>query len=411
MNTSPFHARNLVIFGAIIAVVALITLAITFAAVGTNSFEAEQASISGSAAVQADPDASDGSFVSFAEQVSTEPVPYDIELVTGNFVVPWSIVFPSADRWLVSERKGTIQLVENGQRAATPYYTFTDVSTVAEEGLMGMVLDPDYASNKTVYACYARGSGAGITDRVVKFTDAGTTATNVETIIDNIPAARFHAGCRLGFGPDGKLYITTGDAFNAFLAQEQSSLAGKILRINKDGSIPADNPFSGSPIWTLGHRNPQGIAWHPPTGTLFATEHGEIGGDEVNIITPGSNYGWPNYSHSNTGEPDFSGPLLEYTPSVAPAGAMFYSGTALPQFRNNFFFANLAGQGIRRVIVDNNDPSQVLSDERMPDVNVNRIRDVAEGPDGAIYFMTSNLDGRAAALPNHDAIYRIAPSN
>ncbi|HUC20224.1 MAG TPA: PQQ-dependent sugar dehydrogenase, partial [Candidatus Polarisedimenticolaceae bacterium] len=225
-------------------------------------------------------------------------VAYAVTPVVESLRVPWSIVFPSKDRWLVSERSGALRIVEAGKLVATPLTTF-NVSDQGEEGLMGLALDPNYRTNKLVYACYAHTAGSGLADRVVRFEDRGTTAGPQTILIDNIPAATNHAGCRLSFGPaDKKLYITTGDATNKAIAQNLSSLGGKILRINPDGSVPSDNPFAQSPVWTLGHRNPQGLAWQPGTNQLFATEHGPSGfdgpggGDEVNIIKKGANYGY-----------------------------------------------------------------------------------------------------------------------
>ena len=344
----------------------------------------------------------------------SQVVPYSVERVVTGLEVPWSLVFTSNDRWLVSERKGTIRVVEDGVLQAVPLITFEGVSTQSEEGLMGLALDPDYAENKLVYACYAAIEGDGLADRIVRFEDMGDSTTQPQVILDDIPAARFHAGCRLGFGPDGKLYITTGDATDKDIAQDIDSLGGKILRVNSDGSIPDDNPFEDSAIWSLGHRNPQGIAWQPGTDQLFATEHGPsgndgpAGGDEVNIIEKGANYGWPIVSHEETDE-QFVSPLLVFTPAVAPSGATFYSGSALPQFTGDLFFTGLRGEALVRVVFSTSDPSKVAQFEKLPDVNVGRIRDVVEGPGEAIYFMTSNRDGRGDVRDGDDAIYRIVP--
>lgn len=343
-------------------------------------------------------------------------VAYSVTPVVQNLKVPWSIVFTSKDRWLVSERAGSVRVVENGKLAAQPLTTF-NASSKSEEGLMGLALDPDYATNKLVYACYAYASGGRLVDRVVKFEDRGASAGSPTTVIDGIPAAVNHAGCRLGFGPsDKKLYITTGDATNKANAQNQSSLAGKILRINSDGSIPSDNPFAGSAIWTLGHRNSQGLAWQPGTNQLYATEHGPTaggdavvgGGDELNRIVKGSNYGWPIVSHDKT-DPRFVAPLFTATPAIAPAGATFYTGNLLPQFKNNLLLAGLKGEGVYRVIFDANDPMKMMSYGKISDITVGRIRDIQQGPDGALYIMTSNTDGRGTARTGDDAIYRIAP--
>jgi glucose/arabinose dehydrogenase len=212
---------------------------------------------------------------------------------------------------------------------------------------------------------------------VVRFIDEGTLLNGETIIFDNIPAARFHAGCRIRFGPDKMLYITTGDAGERKLAQDLKSLHGKILRISPDGTIPADNPFPNSPVWSYGHRNPQGIDWFPGTGILWETEHGPSGfdgpggGDEVN-----------------------------------PASGVFIKSDKIPGFKNNFLFGCLRGNGIIRVIVDENDNAKVKSYEKFA-VNYGRIRDITEGPDGFIYFSTSNRDGRGNVREGDDKIYRI----
>lgn len=346
------------------------------------------------------------------DQEPIEPVPYKVERLITGLEVPWSIVFPTNERWLISERGGQVRIVQDGKLRVTPLITFGEVSSADEEGLMGLAVDPSYSTNKLIYACFATAADDGLINKVVRFEDQGNVTSQPQTILDNIPAARFHAGCRLGFGPDGMLYITTGDATDPDIAQDQTSLGGKILRINADGSIPDDNPDPNSPIWSLGHRNPQGLDWHPVTGELFATEHGPSGndgpngGDEVNIIEKGQNYGWPIVSHEET-DARFTSPLLVFTPAVAPSGATFYGGNQLPQFKGDFFFAALKGEGIIHVDLDDDDSSKVAMYEKLPGINVGRIRDVVEGRDGAIYFLTSNRDGRGQPAEDDDAVYRI----
>ena len=342
-------------------------------------------------------------------------VPYQVKEVTTGLNVPWDMVFTSGNRILVSERSGTIRVIEQGKLVAEPLLRITEVSNVSEEGLMGLALDPDYTTNKLVYACYAYATRDGLRDRVIKFEDRDNATGPIMTVIDNIPAAQYHAGCRLSFGPqDKKLYITTGDATDKNIAQQLSSLGGKILRVNSDGSIPSDNPFSGSPVWSLGHRNPQGTAWQPETNQLFSTEHGPsgfdgaAGGDEVNIITKGGNYGWPVVSHQRT-DTRFISPLLVFTPAVAPSGATFYSSDVLPQFKGDLFFTGLRGEGLYRIELTGSERNQVARYEKLSDVNYGRLRDVAAGPDGSIYFVTSNRDGRGQPRAGDDKLLRISP--
>lgn len=186
------------------------------------------------------------------------------------------------------------------------------------------------------------------------------------------------------------------------------------MRLNADGSIPSDNQFANSYVYSLGHRNSQGIDWYPGTNQLFSTEHGPSGfdgppgGDEFNIIYPGKNYGWPEVSHEET-DPKYIDPLIVFTPAEAPASGMFYSGTTFPQFTNNFFYGALRGEGIIRIQLDPDDITQVISYEKLDIGDLGRIREVAEGPDGFIYFSTSNTDGRGNPRPTNDTIYRIVP--
>lgn len=341
-------------------------------------------------------------------------VAYEIKELVGGLNVPWSIAFTSKDRLLVAERNGSVRVVESDQLKPQPLISFAEVSSKAEEGLMGLTADPNYTQNKYIYACLAYDTTKGLQDKVVRFKDNGDSANEITTIIEGIPAAQYHAGCKLKFGPDGKLYITTGDATNKQIAQDLNSLGGKILRINPDGSIPADNPFNNSPVWSYGHRNPQGICWQPNTNQLFSVEHGPSGfdgpggGDEVNIIYKGANYGWPLVSHEGKKDGTIA-PLLVFTPAVAPSACSFYGSDNLPQFKGDLFFAGLKGEGLWRVRFNGNNPSEVASFEKMNDINMGRLREVIEGPDGNLYFTTSNHDGRGKIQPGDDKIMVIKP--
>lgn len=342
-------------------------------------------------------------------------VRFRVETVAANLEVPWSIVFTPDNRILFTERPGRIRVIEQGKLKPEPLATISDVEASGESGLMGLTLHPQFATNQMLYIAYAY-SGGGQRVRVDRYRESGGQLIDRKLIIEEIPAARYHAGTRMRFGPDGKLYITTGDAGRRELAGQLGSLAGKTLRLNDDGTVPPDNPFvnregARPEVWSYGHRNAQGLDWQPATGLQFQTEHGPSGfdgpggGDEINIVERGKNYGWPVVHHeeSRTG---MESPLLVYTPAVAPASGMFYSGSAFPELRGNFLFGALKGTSIIRVVLDGR---KVLSQERLFEGQYGRIRDVAEGPDGAIYFSTSNRDGRGSPAQADDRILRLVP--
>jgi glucose/arabinose dehydrogenase len=227
----------------------------------------------------------------------------------------------------------------------------------------------------------------------------------------------------LRFGPDGKLYITTGDATKQKRAQDLSSINGKTLRLNDDGSVPADNPFVGKggarpEIWSYGHRNAQGMDFQPVTGLMFQTEHGpslidgvslfkRSGGDEVNLVERGKNYGWDKISHRMT-KTGMETPIVEFSPAVAPASGMFYRGNLFPEFKNNFFFGALKGESIVRLVMDER---RVVSRDNLIEKKYGRIREVAEAPDGSIWFSTSNRDGRGDPANADDRILRLVPAD
>ncbi len=340
---------------------------------------------------------------------------FRVETVVGGLTVPWSIVWAPDGRMIFTERVGRVRVMENGKLRPQPLFTVPDVEPTGESGLMSVVLHPQFATNHWLYLSYAyKGDGQRV--RVARYRETDQGLTDRTVIIENIPAAQFHAGCRLRFGPDGKLYITTGDATQRELAQRLDSLAGKTLRLNDDGSVPSDNPFVGQSnvrpeIWSYGHRNSQGMDWQTGTNLMFQTEHGPSGfdgpggGDEVNIVEKGKNYGWPIIHHRATAL-GMEAPLLEYTPAVAPASGMFYRGTAFRQFTGNFFFGCLRGERIIRVVLDGR---RVVSQENLLENKYGRIRDMAEGPDRDIYFSTSNRDGRGSPASDDDRIMRLVP--
>lgn len=377
-----------------------------------------------------------GSTFTAADDDDKLPLPkktakFKVETVAENLEVPWSIVFDPAGaagggiRMLFTERPGRIRVWENGRLRSEPLFIVADVEQTGETGLMGMTLHPDFAKNRLLYFAYVYDTERGKRVRVVRYRETGETLVDRRVIIEDIRAAKYHAGMRLGFGPaDGKLYITTGDATRQKLAQRLDSLNGKTLRLNPDGSIPADNPFVGRgdgvrpEIWSYGHRNAQGMDWHPETGLMFQTEHGpsfidgvswfkkRTGGDEVNLVERGKNYGWAKISHMMTKQ-GMETPLIEYSPALAPASGMFYDGAAFPAFRHNFFFGALKGRALVRLVIEGR---QITAGERLLEKKYGRIREVAEGPDGYIYFSTSNRDGRGDPAASDDRILRLMPT-
>ncbi|MDD5084311.1 MAG: PQQ-dependent sugar dehydrogenase [Candidatus Moranbacteria bacterium] len=347
-------------------------------------------------------------------EVSEKNPQWRVEEVVGGLDTPWSIVFTSSERMLLTERAGRLREVRDGILKPEPLYVFGEVQEKGEEGLMSLTLSPDYPSDRFVYVSLAYPAEGGLFVKVMRFQDDGTGLRDPVDIIDAIPAAQFHAGCRIAFGPDGKLYVTTGDATDTSLPQDKDSLAGKILRLNPDGSIPADNPFPDSPVWSYGHRNPQGITWQDDTGAMYATEHGPSGfdgpggGDELNHIIQGGNYGWPLVSHTSRLEGTIA-PLLVFTPAEAPAALLSYSGRVFPEWRGNLFFGALKGEGLFHVVLDAENPDKAVRYEKLDIGSLGRIREVMEGPDGFIYFSTSNRDGRGTPATRDDRIMRIRP--
>jgi glucose/arabinose dehydrogenase len=342
------------------------------------------------------------------------PAPEEVRVETfvSNLVVPWAMDFAPDGRLFVSERPGRIRVVRDGVLEASAWATLS-VRAIGEGGLMGLALHPQFEQQPWVYVCYTFDDGGRAQNRISRLREENGSAAQEQILLDRFPGGTLHNGCRLKFGPDGKLYATTGDTFNRSLAQELSSLAGKVLRLNPDGSAPGDNPFGpASLIYSYGHRNSQGIAFHPRSGELFATEHGPSGEvglgdyDEVNVIVAGGNYGWP-FVVGAPGLDEFVDPLLTYPEdAVPPAGLTFYGAELIPQWTGNLFFTSLGAKHLQRVVLGRDD--EVLAIERLFDFG--RLRDVIEGPDGALYVSTSNRDGRGTPAFDDDRILRIVPA-
>lgn len=347
---------------------------------------------------------------------TVDGVQFRVETVATGLEVPWGFAWLPTGEMLVTERPGRVRIVEKGKLRAEPVYVVPDVEPSSESGLMDISLHPSFSVNSFVYLAYSYNND-GKRVKVMRYVLKNGKFTEPKVIIDDIPGAPNHAGMRARFGPDKKLYVTTGDATDWNAAQKLDTLAGKTLRLNDDGTVPQDNPFvktqnARPEIWSYGHRNAQGLAWQPSSGLMFQTEHGPStfegkgsGGDEVNIVERGSNLGWPEIHHTET-RAGMVSPLLEYSPACAPASGTFYNGSQFPIFKGNFFFGCLRGARIIRVILNGR---KVVRQEDLLSGSFGRIREIAEGPDGYIYFSTSNRDGRGTAAKDDDRIMRLVP--
>jgi quinoprotein glucose dehydrogenase len=331
--------------------------------------------------------------------------------------VPWSLVFLSGDRALVSERNGQIRLILDSKLQEKPY-ALIDTAQGGEGGLMGLAVHPGFPQEPFIYAMYTYRKEGRFYNRVTRLKDKGKSGIIDRVILEGIPGGRLHNGGRIAFGRDNMLYIATGETFRSDLSQDLTSLGGKILRITPEGTIPNDNPFDGSPVYSYGHRNPQGISWHPGTGKLFISEHGPSGefghfaNDEINVIKKGGNYGWPEVIGAPHIKP-YIDPIVVWEKTTPPSGITFYQGTRLAHLRGDLFVSTLKSESLIRIRLGK-DGKSVNKIERWFAKDYNngvygRIRDVVEGPDGALYFLTNNTDGRGRPGPGDDRIYRIIP--
>lgn len=315
--------------------------------------------------------------------------------VAGGLVVPWALDFLPDGRLLFTERPGNIRLIKRGARPIL-LQRITKVAAVGEGGLLGLAVHPLFKTKRFLYLYYTYQAGDRLFNRVVRYKFANNFLVEDKVIVDKIPGNVNHNGGRIKFGPDGLLYITTGDALKPGLAQNRHSLAGKILRVKDDGSIPKTNPFPGSPVYSFGHRNPQGLAWDNK-GRLWATEHGSEAHDEVNLIEAGKNYGWP-LIQGGESRPGLQRPVIQSgTKTWAPAGAAF--------LRGSLFFAGLRGQALFSLKI-----AQPKQPKRFFYRRFGRLRDVVVGPDGFLYISTSNRDGRGYPRLGDDRIIKLNPS-
>jgi glucose/arabinose dehydrogenase len=325
---------------------------------------------------------------------STQPV----SVVAENLDVPWSMAFLPDGSIIFTERSGKIRLVDSQKGLLPdPLLTISDVNAQGESGLLGITLHPAFIQNHIVYIYYTYLAGTDMNNCVVSYTIKDSSLTGMKVIIRDIPAGSIHDGGRIKFGPDGCLYITCGDAGNSSNAQDLNSLAGKILRLNDDGSIPSDNPFSNSPVYSYGHRNPEGMAWDS-RGRLWVTEHGSSAHDEINLVEAGKNYGWPVILGDQHGEGMETPVINSGNDTWAPSGAAILN--------DSLFYTGLRGESLFKLSLDN--PS-ISTLKRYFSGTYGRMRDVVEGPDGFIYIFTNNTDGRGSPRDGDDKLLKIDP--
>lgn len=329
---------------------------------------------------------------------SAVDVPLKVETIASNLDFPVSIAFSPDGRLFFNERTtGRIRIIQGGELLPVPFAEIP-IILIGETGLLGLALHPNFLRNPFVYVYHTYHDVSGMPfNRVIRFRDISNRGEDMRIIIDKIPAGGIHNGGQLEFGPDGKLYVSTGETGSRDLAQDLSSLGGKVLRVNPDDSIPDDNPFAGSAVFSLGHRNVFGMAFHPLSGKLYITENGPTSNDEINIVETGKNYGWP-IVLGVANDPRFVDPILTYTPNIAPTEATFYTGDKLPsEFRYNLLFGAWNTGDITRVVLKEPDYRIVVSTEVIFHAP-SGILDIENGPDGYLYFTDSDSIMRLASL-------------
>jgi glucose/arabinose dehydrogenase len=349
-----------------------------------------------------------------SDTYQTEKAKIKVEEVVRGLNSPWSIAFVSANDWLVTERGGKLRRVVNGELLAKPIAGVPKVAARGQGGLLDVALHPDFAENQTVYLSYAGAGANGSGTEVVKAKLVDNTLVDSEVIFVALPkqGGGRHYGSRLVFDKAGYLYISLGDRGNKNISQDTLSHAGSIIRLNDDGTVPQDNPFVGDAavkpeIFSTGHRNVQGMTYDPQTDLLWSHEHGPQGGDELNQVAAGKNYGWPTITYGvnygsgtaigeGTAKPGLEQPVYFWDPSIAPSGMAIVNSDKFPQWKNNILVGALKYQLIARLEMLN---GQVVHEERLFEGKYGRIRDVRQGPDNNLYFITDSSNG---------SIYRIS---
>lgn len=347
-------------------------------------------------------------------------VAFDVVTVAEGLAHPWGIAFLPDGKMLVTERPGALCIVSMDGELSKPVSGIPQVDARGQGGLLGLALDPNFRENQLVYLGYSEPVGDGVNHTAVArgklITGDSPRLESVQVIFRQVPSlrSRLHFGCRLVFSADGTLFVALGDRSiteGRMQAQRLDGLLGKVVRINSDGSIPKDNPFVGKAgvrpeIWSYGHRNIQGATLHPSTGELWTIEHGARGGDELNIPRKGRDYGWPTIAYGIeyrggqitggiTAQEGMEQPIYYWDPVIAPGGMTFYTASLFPAWRNSLFIGGLGSTHLVRLSLDG---ARVVGEERLLTGLKERIRDVVQGPDGALYIATDNRNGRVLKL-------------
>lgn len=344
---------------------------------------------------------------------------FRVEVLAEGLESPWAVAPLPDGRVLLTERPGRLRVFRDGRLEPQALSGVPAVAYRGQGGLLDLTLHPDYPRTRRLFLAYTAQGAEGMRTQVASFEETESGLRDPRLVFPGAPGGEQpkHFGCRLRFGHDGKLYITLGERGEGRRAQDLLDLNGKTLRLNEDGSIPEDNPFVGRSaarpeIFTYGNRNSQGMAVHPETGWIFQTEHGPSwndapgGGDEINLMVAGGNYGWPLVHHRKRREGTIA-PLVEYTPALAPAGCTFVRGPAFPEWKGDFLFATLVGRRLVRLKLEGARP---VGQEHLLAGRFGRLRDVACGPDGSIYAITSDTDAYGPGRAGGDRLLRLVPA-
>ena len=356
---------------------------------------------------------------------------HDFRVVTvaDGLVNPWSMAWLPGGDMLITERPGRLRVVRDGVLLPDPVAGVPEVFARGQGGLFDVLLHPSFVSNRLLYLSYARPKGEGSTTAVVRGRFENDRITDIEEIFEATTEGRGHYGGRLAWGPEGFLFITVGERqvpsrgdLEAHPAQDLSNHHGVTVRLHEDGRVPADNPFVGQEgalpeIWSYGHRNPQGLAVHPDTGDVWLDEHGPQGGDELNLVQPGLNYGWPvigygvNYRsgsaiHAGTHREDIEPPTHFWIPSIATSGLMIYTGDRFPAWKGSFFVGGMAGQQLARLTPSVDRPQRMEQEETLT-YGIGRVRDVRQGPDGYIYLAIEDRGGAPSPVVRLEPVSRV----